>query len=170
MTMKNLILFILIIGSLGCTVHKNYYTDICPINRLHVDELYLLVALEFVKNDNKNCFGDCRIEVNCSFEYFDKCLEYIDSKYYNSIGLDYNINKVLSPNVFYVKSFGKIVFSKKNDETDYHFSPVLINEKSRVITVQVKNKNSEKYIVGFNILNNELYFGGALSYGDNCSF
>jgi len=162
--MKNIILTCLIFGLAGCTINKQYIYTQSPLSQLSKEELSLLVAIEFIQYDNKDCTVDCNKKVSCTFEYF-------GSKYYYSIGLDYNEKKVLPPNVYYIKRFGKIVFERKTDELDYYFSPVLVDEKSRIITLQVKTGNNKKYIITFNILNNELYVASAFNYPiDNCEW
>lgn len=167
--MKNILVILLILGASSCSIHKHDLSEELTISKLSKQELYFLIAMEFVQQDNKGCSGDCKVNISCTFEFFDTCLEAFDSDYYYSIGLDYTEKSVYPLDSYYIKSFGDVIFRKQTDKTDYIFSPVLLDEKTRRVTVQVKNRKNENFIAGFNILNNKLYFSYVYPYpNDNC--
>ncbi len=162
--MKNIICVLLILTIYGCTIHKNYYVENQILN-LPKDELSLLATLEYIKHDNPDCTGDCRIEVACTYEFLDKCLMYHDD---DANKIDFNEKKIFSPNVYYIKSFGRVVFFRSSEKTDYHFSPIIIDEEIKDVAMQVKKKNQKRYLVTFNLLNNQLYLGSDGEYPIDC--
>jgi len=70
--------------------------------------------------------------------------------------------------VYYLKSFGRVVFSRATNNTDYYFSPIMIDEELKDVAMQVKKKNQKRYFVTFNVLNNQLYLGSDGEYPKDC--
>ncbi len=165
--MKTSMYLLLIVLISSCSIFKEV-PKVEASEHLTQREMDLLAAIEYIKYDNKECKGDCKIRVCGVFEYFDNCFMVWDSTYFTSLGLDLNIKNSYNPENFYIPDFGTIFFTSPKDSLDYYFSPLIYDKSRNSMLGQVKNKENIRFTYSINVLQDKMYLSSPDVYPANC--